>query len=93
LVALLKALPALFLLAFALPTPFQRYTNAIPPSFLLPQQFPQNTFQCNNFLVCCMRYSVGRCSNFVAPSKWKAVQRPAEYFLLEGDLQEDEPQQ
>ena len=35
-----------------------------------------------------MRYSVGRCSNFVAPSKLKAVLRPAEYFLLEGDLQE-----
>ena len=70
-----------------------RPSNAIPSSFLLPQQFPQNTFQRNNFLVCCMRYSVGRCSNFVAPSKWKAVQRPAEYFLLEGDLQEDEPQQ
>jgi hypothetical protein len=33
-------------------------------------------------------YSIGRCSNFVAPSKWKAVLRPAEYFLLEGDLQE-----
>ena len=70
-----------------------RPSNAIPPSFLLPQQFPQNTFQLSNFLVCCVRYSVGRCSNFVAPSKWKAVQRPAEYFLLEGDLQEDEPQQ
>jgi hypothetical protein len=35
-------------------------------------------------------YSVGRCSNFVAPSKWKAVLRSAGYLLLEDDLQDGE---
>ena len=51
----------------------------------------QNTFQANNSLVRCVRYSDGRCSKIVAPSKCEAVMRSAECFLLEGELPEGEP--
>ena len=71
-----------------IPSLWQR--AATPCHIWNKQQLPQNTIQVTTVLVCCVSYSVGRCSNFVAPSKWKAVLRSAEYLLLEGDLQDGE---